>query len=97
MLKSLTSVGNSKALIIPAELIKKYNLDKVLLEETPEGILIRSASEKSDFQNAVEKLRKEKRSVYKRMEAQANDGDTIRYYAQAAAHFADTDTDILEE
>ena len=53
MVKTLTKLGNSKALIIPAELIKKCGLDAVILEEKAEGILIRSAKENTSFQKAV--------------------------------------------
>jgi antitoxin component of MazEF toxin-antitoxin module len=60
MVKTLTKLGNSKALIIPAELIKKYGLNEVILEEKPEGILIRSANENTNFQKAVEDLLKYK-------------------------------------
>ena len=41
MIKQLTTVGNSKAVILPAALVKKYKLDRVVIEETDEGILIR--------------------------------------------------------
>jgi antitoxin component of MazEF toxin-antitoxin module len=97
MIKTLTSVGNSKAVIIPAEMIKKYKLEKVVIEETDEGILIRSAVQHTSFQKAMEKLRKNKAALYKRMESQANDPDTINYYAQVTNNFSDVDPDIIEE
>lgn len=53
MVKSLTWVGNSKAVIIPSEMIKKYKLEKVLIEETDDGILIRSAVQSTNFQRTV--------------------------------------------
>jgi len=40
MKKTLITVGNSKALIIPAELIKKYGLDVIEIKETEKGLLI---------------------------------------------------------
>lgn len=97
MIKTLTSVGNSKAVIIPSELVKKYKLEKVIIEETEGGILIRSAVENTTFQKAVEKLRKNKAALYKRMESQANDPETINFYAKSANNFSDVDPDILEE
>jgi len=97
MVKTLTSVGNSKALILPSEMIKKYGLEKVVIEETDEGILIRSAIKKTGFQKALDKLKKEKSTVYKRIESQANEPDTIQYYARNSNNFSGTDTDIIEE
>lgn len=38
MIKTLRTVGNSKAVILPSALVKKYKLDKVVIEETEEGI-----------------------------------------------------------
>jgi len=97
MIKTLTSVGNSKAVILPSEMIKKYNLEKVIIEETEEGILIRSAIKETTFQKTIEKLRKGKAALYKRMESQANDPETIKYYNSSANNLSDVDLDILEE
>jgi antitoxin component of MazEF toxin-antitoxin module len=97
MVKTLTTVGNSKAVIIPAEMIKKYKLERVLIEETEDGILIRSAVQSSNFQKEVEKLRKNKAALYKRMAAQANDPETIEYYSKGVNNFSDVDVDIIEE
>ena len=97
MIKTLTSVGNSKAVILPSEMVKKYKLEKVIIEETDEGILIRSAVLDTNFQKAIEKLRKNKAALYKRIESQANDPETINYYAKSANNFSDVDPDILEE
>lgn len=97
MIKTLTSVGNSKAVILPSEMIKKYKLDRVVIEETEEGILIRSAVQSTNFQKAIEKLRKNKAALYKRIESQANDPVTTNYYAKRANNFSDVDLDILEE
>ena len=49
MIKQLTTVGNSKAVILPAALVKKYKLDRVVIEETDEGILIRPVGEQNRF------------------------------------------------
>ena len=97
MIKTLTSVGNSKAVILPSEMIKKYNLEKVLLEETEDGILIRSAQQNSDFQKTLEKLKRNKAAVYKRIKTQASDPETLKYYSGKSNNFADVDPDLLEE
>ena len=97
MVKTLITVGNSKAVILPAELIKKYALEKVSIEETKDGILIRSAVDPSSFEKTIEKLRKDKSSLYKRMESQANDPETIKYYAKEANDFSEVEPDIIEE
>jgi antitoxin component of MazEF toxin-antitoxin module len=97
MIKTLTSVGNSKAVILPSEMIKKYKLDRVVIEETEEGILIRSAVTETTLQKTVEKLRRNKAAVYKRIESQAKDPETIKYYAKGTNNFSDVDLDIIEE
>jgi antitoxin component of MazEF toxin-antitoxin module len=96
MKKKLTLVGNSKAVILPVQMVKKLGGDKVVIEETEGGILIRSAS-KSSFQRAVERFRKNKTSIYKRMELQASDPETIRYYSNPVNKFSDVDLTIIEE
>ena len=96
MEKTLTLVGNSKAVILPAQMVKKLGGDKVIIEETEDGILIRSASQ-SSFQKTVEKFRKNKTAIYKRMELQASDPETIRYYSNPVNNFSEVDLDIIEE
>lgn len=78
-------------------MIKKYKLEKVVIEETDDGILIRSAVLNTNFQKAVEKLRKDKVALNKRIESQANDPETINYYAKSANNLSDVNLDILEE
>ncbi len=97
MVKTLTKVGNSKALIIPADLIKKYGLEEVILEETEEGILIKSAITVSDFQKSVNELREKKRELYARIESQANEPETIAYYGKSENNLSEIDLDIIEE
>ena len=97
MIKTLTSVGNSKAVILPSEWVKRYKLEKVVIEETEDGILIRPAVQTTNFQKAIEKLRKNKVALYRRMESQANDPETINHYAKSVNNFSDVDPDILEE
>jgi antitoxin component of MazEF toxin-antitoxin module len=95
MVKTLTSVGNSKALIIPAELIKKYGLEKVIIEETTNGILIRSANEESDFQKKLNNLRKYKSEIYSKMELEAREPEVINYYSDPKNNLSDVDTEIV--
>ena len=97
MIKTLTTVGNSKAVILPSALVRKYKLDKVVIEETEEGILIRPAGEQNSFQKKVEKLRRNKSAVYKRMASQANEPEMIKYYADKTHDLSDADPDIIEQ
>ena len=97
MNKTLTSVGNSKAVILPAEMVRKYKLEKVVIEETEDGILIRPVVQHTPYHKALEKLRRKKAAVYKRMEAQANEPETQAYYAKRANNFSDVDPGIIEE
>lgn len=97
MVKTLTKVGNSKALIIPSELIKKYGLKEVILEETDEGILIKSAVATTHFQKAVIELREKKYELYRRIESQANDPETIAHYGKPENNFSEADLDLIEE
>jgi len=96
MKKRLTKVGNSKAIILPPDMIKKYDLaeNELIIEETEEGILIRPAKEVSAFAKALDNLRKKKQVVYKRMKQQANDPSTKAYYA--TKDIEDVDTGILD-
>lgn len=82
MIKTITIVGNSKAVILPAKWVKKFNVDEVRLEETEEGILIKAVEQKSNFRNAIDRLRMNRTRVYKRIELQANHPDTKKYYAK---------------
>ncbi len=68
-----------------------------MIEETEDGILIRPAVQDTNFQKGIEKLRKNKAAIYKRMESQANDPETIMYYVKIANNFSDVDVDILLE
>ncbi len=92
--KTLTSVGNSKALIIPSDLIKKYGLESVIIEETAEGLLIRSASKESDFQKKLEQLKKYKNEVYSQIELEVNDPEVKEYYLNPQNNFSEADPDV---
>lgn len=96
MIKTLTNVGNSKAVIIPKRLIEKFKLEKVVIQETDEGILIRSAEgEEETFQEKLQQLRKNKKDVYSRMKSQAQNPDTLAYYQNS--DITEIDIDITEE
>ena len=97
MIKKLISVGNSKAVILPSEMVKKYGLEKVFIEDTNDGILIRSASQNSNLHVTIEKLRKQKEALYRRMESQANNVNTIKYYSKESNNFSEAGLDILDE
>lgn len=94
MIKSLTNVGNSKAIILPKSLIDKYHLDKVTIHEVDQGILIKPASGKLSFQEKVAQLKKRKQEIYASMKAQAEDPEVIAYYENEA--LPDVDVDIIE-
>ena len=96
MIKTLTTVGNSKAIILPSVLIKRYNLKKVTIDATEDGILIRPVEVKTSFQRKMELARKNKAALYKQMEKEANDLKTIAYYNNPDNTFEDVDTDIIE-
>lgn len=95
MEKTLIVVGNSKAVILPAQMVKKLGGDKVIIEETDDGILIRTAV-KSSFHKTVDKMRKNKTTIYKRIEIQASDPETIKYYSNQSNNLTDIDTEIME-
>jgi antitoxin component of MazEF toxin-antitoxin module len=96
MEKTLTSVGNSKAIIIPADMIKKFNLDKVTLEATEDGILIKPVADGSTFFKKMEVLRKTKALLYSQLEKEAVQAETIAFYADPGNVIGDIDLDILE-
>ncbi len=97
MVKKLITVGNSKALILPASMIEKHKLDKVVIEEVQDGILIKSATETSPYHKSLDALRKNKAAIYKRMTTQASAAETIEYYAKDANNLSNVDTDIIDE
>lgn len=96
MIKTLTNVGNSKALILPKRLIDKYKLDKVTIRETEEGILIIPAEEKaSSFHEKLKALRDNKDLVYARMKDQSEEPETIAHYQ--GNDLSEVDVDFIEE
>lgn len=98
MIKALTKVGNSKAVILPAQMIIKYKLGrKVMIEETEDGILIRSVQEETSFQKGLRKLRANKQKIYARMKRQAEDPKTKAYYANPENRFDDAQPEVFDD
>ncbi len=95
MIKALTNVGNSKAIILPKKLINKFRLDKVRIQETEEGILITRAKGFLSFQEKLEILKKNKSKVYAKMKVQAEDAETMAYYK--SNDISEIDLEIIEE
>ncbi len=95
MIKTLTNVGNSKAVILPKKLINKFKLTKVLIQETEEGILITRAKGFLTFQEKLEILKNNKSAIYAKMKLQAEDPETIAYYK--SNDVSDVDLDVVEE
>jgi antitoxin component of MazEF toxin-antitoxin module len=95
MIKTLTTVGNSKAIILPSVLVKRYNLKKVTIEATEEGILIRPVEAKTSFQRKMDQARRNKSAIYKKMELEASDPKTIAFYSNPDNTFEDVDLDIV--
>ena len=71
MIKTLTTVGNSKAVILPSAMVKRFRLKKVIIEATEVGILIRPVETKTSFQKKMELARRNKTAIYKQMEKEA--------------------------
>ena len=96
MVKSLSNVGKSKAVILPSALVKHYKMKKVIIEATEAGILIRPVETKTSFQKKMEHARKNKAALYKQMEAEAGNPKTIAFYNNPKNTFEDVDIDIFE-
>ena len=96
MIKFLTNVGNSKAIILPSALIKRYKMNKVTIEATEEGILIRPVETKTSFQRKMELARKNKAAIYKQMEKEAGNPKMLAFYNDPNTTFEEVDIDIME-
>jgi antitoxin component of MazEF toxin-antitoxin module len=94
MEKRLTIVGNSMAVTLPAAWVKQHNVAKVTLQITDEGILIKPVQHVSSFQQKMETARLAKEETYKKIEAQANDPDTLAFYDNSNNTLNDVDVDI---
>ncbi|KPQ13666.1 MAG: toxin-antitoxin system MazE family antidote component [Algoriphagus marincola HL-49] len=96
MKKTLITVGNSKALIIPAELIKKYGLDVIEIKETEKGLLITPLERTDEFQEELKRLRRYKEEIYDKMAFEANEKEIQTYYNNPDNDISDIDLDIIE-
>ena len=97
MVKALTQVGNSKAVILPKQMIVKFKLGRtVVIEETEDGILIKAVQKETSFQKKMRIARKNKDAIYKRMREYANDPEVQAYYKNPENNFSDVDLDIID-
>lgn len=94
MEKSLITVGNSKAVILPKQLVDKFQLDQVSIREVEQGILIAPAGQPS-FHDRLEGLRRDKDQIYQRMKAQAQESEAIACYDTEA--LPDIDLDVEDQ
>jgi antitoxin component of MazEF toxin-antitoxin module len=97
MIKSLTKVGNSKAVIIPKQMIIKFKLGRtVMIEETEEGILIKAAQKETSFQRKLSKLRDNREEERRKMREDANDPKAIAFYRNSRNHLGDLANEIID-
>lgn len=82
MENTLIDLAGKKALIIPENLLKKYEIEKCVFEETDEGILIKPVDSVKNFSSRLNDLRKERAKIYAKMRDEANDPEIQKYYAQ---------------
>ncbi|WP_102126313.1 AbrB/MazE/SpoVT family DNA-binding domain-containing protein [Deinococcus planocerae] len=68
MRKRLTTVGKSRAVILPKELLELYRFeDEVEIEPTEGGLILRPARKGLTFEDARAKLFREKRDLLQRL------------------------------
>jgi len=68
MRKKLTTIGNSRALIIPKELLELYGFgDEIEIEPSAGGLIIKPAARGLSFQEAKAKLLTEKSALLARL------------------------------
>ena len=97
MVKALTKVGNSKAVILPKQMIVKFKLGRtVIIEETDEGILIKALQKETSFQKKLRIARQNKEEIYRRLREQANDPETKAWYANPENNFGDVNVEIYD-
>jgi len=61
----IIKIGNSRGIRLPKNIIIKYKLgEEVLLEERPNGILIRSADEKLSWEDTYKEMIKEEKDEW---------------------------------
>lgn len=92
--KKLTTVGNSKGIILNSEIIQEFGLEnEVIIEKLKDGLLIRAY--KPTFQTQIDEMRKNKSKIYKAMEKQANSKAVQEYYADPD-NITDIDNFIID-
>ncbi|MEF2277201.1 AbrB/MazE/SpoVT family DNA-binding domain-containing protein [Deinococcus sp. YIM 134068] len=68
MRKRLTTVGKSRAVILPKELLELYGFgEEVEIEPTDGGLILRPARRGLSFEEAAEKLFAEKEELLERL------------------------------
>lgn len=68
MRKRLTTVGKSRAVILPKELLELYGFtDEVEIEPAEGGLMLRPARKGMSFEDAKAKLFREKRDLLERL------------------------------
>lgn len=68
MRKRLTTVGKSRAVILPKELLELYGFqEEVEIEPVEDGLILRPARTGMSFEEAKEKLFQEKRELLARL------------------------------
>lgn len=93
----LRKFGNSKGIIIPSSLIKKYNLQSIELIETDKGILIKSIKNISLLQQKIESSQLNRKKIYEEMKSQA-DNMTSKEHSDYENEVEDfNDYQIIEE
>lgn len=97
MIKKLTKVGNSKAVILPAQMIIKFKLGKtVMIKETEEGILITSTKKETLFQRELRKYRENKEQIKKEMKAAAESPEAQAYYANPENNLGEDALEVFD-
>lgn len=95
MKKRLTTIGNSKGIIFPQEVLREYGIEsEVILEKREDGILIKAF--KPTFQDQVEALKRNKSNIYQTMEKQAGDNMMQAYYANPENIIPNVDDTVFD-
>jgi antitoxin component of MazEF toxin-antitoxin module len=93
---TLRKIGNSRGIIIPNDLIRKYRLERVNIRETDEGILLVPVDSKDDFSKKLEQMRIQQSHWLSEMKKAAEDENTQKYYRKESEEMGDVDIEILE-
>jgi len=97
MKTSIRNIGNSKGVIIPNNLIKKYHFKKkVIFIETDAGLIIKPTQEKSLFEQKLVYVKANKDKIYRKMKQEAQNNEIIAYYEQQTDDYGNIDLEILD-